>query len=271
MEQIWKWIPTREEQLKKAVFYSACVHLSLVIISIIMNKMDLSFFKFDPKVTQIKSAVKVDVVGMPKYTVQELKRMKLPTISTKVKTPPPSKKPTKNTLNSADNTKAFLKNGKKKSLNDILKNISKKKVTRKIKKGKTKAKKDSKDNGISDADLNNLILEGNKLSKGTSLVGESSAEEMELYQQYTSAIPDVVRKFWKLPTYLKQKELNCRIRIYISPKGKLIKATIYKSSGDKEYDLKALASVEKVKNFPVPAREISRRLVSGDLVLAFPL
>jgi colicin import membrane protein len=263
-----------EDPFRKALIYSVCLHLFLVVLSIILTKFDVaSLFKSgNKKVKMIKSAVRVDVVGMPKYTVQELKKMKLPPISTKVKTPPPSKSYNKRTMVGPDSDLSFKKLGKKKNLSALLKNISKKKIKVKKKTGKKKKSKVAKkeNDGIA-GDLNQLILEGNKVSKGTALVGESSEEISLEFEQYANSIPDIVRKYWKLPTYLMDTDLKCRIRVFISAKGRLLNAEIFETSGVEEYDEKALKSVTDAKTFPVPPVSITHRVSAGELILGFPL
>ena len=77
-----------KDEFRRALAFSIVFHIVLFFVAIIFNSLDINFDifpKFERDVVTIKSSVKVDIVGMPKYTVQELKKMKLPAISTVVK------------------------------------------------------------------------------------------------------------------------------------------------------------------------------------------
>ncbi len=261
-----------EQNLKQAFVLSSLVHFFLILIFFIVTKFNFDFLPSlssnQNKIKQIKSAVRVDVVGMPKYTLQELRQMKLPSISTEVKTPPPVKDKASSKESQSESDLTFKKKGKsKKSIDDILKNLSKKNLGNETKKAKETKKVD-----ISHSEIKKLVLEGNQVSKGSAIVGESSAQVLEAFDAYIGQIPEVVREFWELPTFLRnQKNLKCRVRIFISSKGKLINAEIYESSGVEEYDSEALNSVKKVTLFPVPPQSIVHKVSSGEIVLGFPL
>ena len=51
--------------------------------------------------------------------------------------------------------------------------------------------------------LKRLIIEGNKISKGTSVKGRYEADVAE-FDQYVLNLPNIVRPFWKLPSFLKE-------------------------------------------------------------------
>ncbi len=260
--------------LKKALYFSLSVHLFLVLLAYLFSSISFSWIRshFQPKL--MNTAVRVDVVGMPKYSLQELKSMKLPTLATEVKTTHQQKAATSSTFEGAYKADdEYKKLNKTKKLNDILANLSKKKIIKQAKNAKGANEENESDSKtLSTEQINKLVLEGNKVSKGTALVGDSSDEVMMEFAQYANTIPDLIRKHWRLPTYLMNNEnLKCRIRIYISSDGKLLKAEVYEGSGVDEYDQKALRAVKDVKAFPTPSKAIVHRVSSGDLLLGFPL
>ena len=74
-----------------------------------------------------------------------------------------------------------------------------------------------------------IALEGNKISKGTSIVGGESSEPGEEYELYLASIPSMVRPYWKLPSYLLSSDLKARVRIFVSSSGKLLDLKLLKA------------------------------------------
>ncbi len=202
----------------------------------------------------IQSSIKVDVVSMPKMTLRELREYEAsPEVGAKVEAVEKS--------NNDDDS--FKEKGG--SLFDTLKELSKKniKTTTKVKKGKQKQFVDSKK-------LDKLILAGNKISKGSALTGSQNSEDLPALQSYLEELPKLIRPSWKLPSYLMGKDLRCRIRIYIGNKGDVLRTEIIESSGDAEYDQRALSAIMKSK-LPAPDNIIASDLIRGVVILGFPL
>lgn len=223
---------------------------------------------FDPekanlnKMRVIGKAIKVDVVAMPKMTYQELKKL----------SPPPKNKvakPKVETKDTGGSDKAILKKEKKtKSLADMLSKYA----TRDVKEDNKPRKKVKKIEEVEDnTDYSGVIAAGNKLSEGSSYTGTSSVQAQGAFDEYVLSVMEEVRKYWKLPAYLANLELSCHVQIFINAQGKLLDYKIIKSSGNKEYDNKAISSIRSVKKFPRPDKEITNRLVAGEIVLAFPI
>lgn len=258
-----------DDKFNRFLSQAIAVHVGLVIVAIIFQKfIGLDFFKIDnsnKNISIIQSSVRVDVVAMPKFTVQELKKMQVaPAPSEEVKEDAPKVKE----VEAKPDELTFKKKSKKKiNLKNLLSNIGKKANS------KTKKKKSKKVNDYSAhrKQLRNLILEGNKVSKGSNVVGDSLAQSNGEFATYVSGLSNFVRPYWKLPTYLIDRDLKCRIRIYIAANGKILKSEIFESSGVEEFDNKALLAVKMVKALPKPVREILPRVASGEVVLGFPL
>ena len=88
---------------------------------------------------------------------------------------------------------------------------------------------------------------------------------------YIEQLPVHVRPYWKLPSYLMNKNLKCRVRIFLTRKGRLIKIELFESSGSLEYDKRALAAVKRSDPFPSLPSEIQELGVNGSILLGFPL
>jgi colicin import membrane protein len=258
---------------------SFSVHIALVIFMIAFQYINLSNpLKVDSKKTKkvfIKQAIRVDVVGMPKHTLKELKAMKVqPAVQEPKAEPAPIEK---NVTPPTPSENDFFKKKKKTSFKDLIKGLSKKKIdkpkTKSKGKGKGRGKSGKgKSNLINNKRLNKLILEGNKISKGSSLTGVQVAQaDYGAFENYIAQLPDHVRPYWKLPSYLMDKELKCRIQVFINGSGELVRVQLVESSNDSEYDSKALQAVKDSAPFPRPEASFVGMLIQGEVILGFPL
>lgn len=237
------------------------IHFLLFILGYFADFSSLFSHKLDQDTAKmLKSSVRVDVVGMPKYTFQELKELEKAYADQGDAEKDIKEKTKPDVINDDD---IAIEKTSKVNLKNLLGNYGKKQ----IKKSKSKKKKGK----IKVKDLKSLVLEGNKISSGSSIVGDNSAEIQTEFEKYVQGLPDLVRKFWRLPSYLKEQELNCRVRIFVDSEGRVIRKVIAESSGSDEFDLKALSAIDLASPFPKPEPIILRKLVRGDVYLGFPL
>ena len=115
-----------------------------------------------------------------------------------------------------------------------------------------------------------VALKGNELEVGESVTGARNKERGDQWMVYISRLPSFVRPHWKLPSYLKQQNLQARIRIYVNKSGTLASAKIIESSGNKEYDQMALRAA-KLAKYPSPEQAIASKLITEGAILGFPL
>lgn len=215
----------------------------------------------------VKRSVRVDMLAMPKETLQELKKIqeaidrgeKAGAVAPKTETP-----------DTGGSDTVFEKKSEKKSLDDLIKNLGQKKTEAEKRKVPDKKSDVGKDR---QAEIQQLIAAGNKIEKGASLVGDSamSGEELTVFNAYASRLPEHVKPAWTLPSYLLNKDLRCRIRIFLASNGRLIKAQVYESSGVIEYDNRALEAVQNSSPFPPLEASIAKRALNGSILLGFPL
>ena len=269
-------------KLKPFSFYtknSAAIHTALIAVAAVFSYINWEKGEEIKKnnIKLVQSSVRVDVVSMPKLTIQELKALQKAGVSAGSaakaepepvveKAPPPT----------PDTGKEFIKKNdkaqKKPSFADLMKKYSKNKVKEKPK--KVTKKKEAEESGFDSktmAKLKGLINRGNKVSNGQALVGTGSSENLTELQAYATQVSNLVRPFWKLPSYLADKELQCRIKIFIDERGKLVRSEVFETSGESEYDSRALKAVQEASPFPAPESLISGRTVRGDILLGFPL
>jgi len=218
----------------------------------------------DAALELLKASVRVDIVGMPKMTIEELKRLELPSeVSQNPTAEAPAPKEVETEAEAKPDDIVMPSDNKpKKALSSFLQSYSSKKVDIKPTKNTGKGKKIE--------GLDSLILEGNKLSKGTALFGDTSDMADSVFVGYVQIIPEKVKEHWKLPSFLKDQNLQCRIHVWIGPRGEILKTQIRESSGNSDYDSRALSAL-KAATLGVPPAEIVTKLSSRGIILGFPL
>ncbi len=262
--------PRYTDPLSKYILY---VLLGFVVIGVSLYLLSIKFGRVSLEeninLKVIQSSVRVDVVGMPKFTLKELRNMETVQTSTE-------SVETTNTQASDDSDIVKLQDESKKEeikpSTDFLSKIKSLSKQKKIEiKKEKKSNDETKKNTVNLNKLNDLILEGNKVSSGTAIAGKQAQEDLTLLERYLSKIPQYVKPHWKLPSYLKEKpDLRCRIRIFINSKGKIFKTDVIEASEEPEYDAMALAAISKT-TLPAPSGAVLESLLKGVAVLGFPL
>lgn len=255
----------------KKFLITFAAHAGLLLLAATVGKVVGTIWKTND-IEIIRSAVRVDVVGMPKYTVQELKEMEknavqMPKEADAVKSPDKvdQKTETPDVINKNDlvvQEAAKEKEKKKTNFLSSLSDYAKKDVKKDTQKGKV--------TGESSENIKALVLEGNRLSQGNALTGDYADGPGSEFGNYVQTLPGAIRPFWRLPDYLLKKELRCRIRIYLNSNGSLMKSEVVESSGEPEFDERALRAVKQT-NFPKPSEAVGQRLTSSGIILGFPL
>lgn len=267
-------------------FRSLFFHFSLILSVYVLN---FSIGKFrdigkKEKIVVAPSSIRVDVVAMPTLTLREQRQMALaslkakseapPTESQKI-SPPSPKAPPAETKSTSD--LELEKVEKEKKLSDLLKDFS----DRPLDSGKNKKTEDSKKENPSKGpskwasstadEMKNLLLAGNKLSKGIGLEGPNQNHDVSDFHMYLEQLVVHIRPFWKLPGYLVEQNLKCRIRLFLSQHGDLNEVLLYESSGLNQYDEKALEAIKMAAPFPAPPESIRDRVKEGEIILGFPI
>lgn len=247
------------------------IHGGLVLLAFFTGQIVTKVFK-NNDIEIIRSSVRVDIVGMPKFTIQELKDLQqnaVPVEPEVAKGPPEEIKPKEEEAPDVIKKDDLViqetgKEKKKSSFLSLVADYSTKKVD-------INEKPKGSQTGTGNKNLESLVIEGNRLSKGTALVGDYSDEVNSEFASYVQSLPDVIRQFWKLPSYLLDKDLRCRIKIYLSATGQLLKLEVHESSGQAEFDARAERAIRDASPFPKPTDPVAARLTSSGIILGFPL
>lgn len=259
-----------QDNFTKNFLISCGAHALLVLIAWFGGSTIMKIMGVNDNVEIIRSSVRVDVVGMPKFTVKELKAMQAEPVAK----PEPEPQGAKVEEKPKDNAEDVINKGDlviqekgeakpKSSFMNLVSDYSSKKVKA------TERKKGVKTS--TNKNLDSLIIEGNRLSKGGALVGDySDADQTEL-STYVQALPELVRAHFKLPQYLMDKGLKCRIAVYLSATGAVIKKDLIESSGNADYDARAMTAIDNASPFPKPSASVAPRLSTSGIILRFPL
>lgn len=276
---------------KKLPFYlrrSTYIHIALFSLTLIGGKVitEQQEKLREKNMELVQASVRVDMVAMPKYTLNELKNLSsgveeakkeepTPTVEAKkeeVKPEPVKEEPKESKeepkVAEKEPTPSFEEAAKLKRQDFLskLKQIGNKKIKSE---GNQKAEKGLY--GEKNTNLKQLVLAGNKLSKGVQMYGDGNSGDMTAFQAYAARLPDLVRPHWRLPSFLMDRKLKCRVRVWISSNGEVARAEVYQSSGDSEYDHRAVEAVKATSPFPRLSEEFAKRGLSGDILLGFPL
>ncbi|MBY0415512.1 MAG: TonB family protein [Bdellovibrionales bacterium] len=266
---------------------STYVHILLIVSMMVGGKVafNIQQRERDKNLELIQASVRVDMVAMPKYTINELKNLssgaeeakkeeKAPEVTKDVVKEEPKIEPkeTKEEPKIVDTkpdpgpTFEETQAKKRQEFLSKLKSISNKKVDSK---GSEKVEKGA--NGEKESALKDLVLSGNKLSKGTQIYGDGGGANLTAFQAYAAQLPDRVRPRWRLPEFLlKDKSLKARVRIWLDKTGKVTRATVHQSSNNNDFDQRALDAVNSA-TFPAPGADFLQKAEDGEILLGFPL
>ncbi|MBF0313024.1 MAG: TonB family protein [Oligoflexia bacterium] len=214
----------------------------------------------------LESSLRVDVVSLPKETLLELKAM----------TKAPAPKAVEEEKKLAEAPKEAEKDDNKerekseKELDKYFFEQNQKKLAEEEKKKRASLDKKTQ-SGLDD--LKKLIIEGNKLSKGSNLDKGATTDSQEetLLLTYSAGLAEKVRSYWKLPSHLLNQSLKCRIQIFISREGELLNLRILEGSVASEFNQKAEETIRQAAPFAPPPPEIRDLARQGSIVLGFPM
>lgn len=268
-----------DTDIRKSFAISFGAHVLLLFSAILVTKFLIGpSSKRNLEIEIIQSSVRVDVVGMPKFTVQELKEMQKNAAPAE-----PEAKPQEAAPQVAETPKEEVKEDvikendlvveeqkKKNDFNSLLSSYSSKKVKKKDTPAPAKVA-NTVISGKGSKIIDNLILEGNRVSSGSALVGDITNEASSEFSAYVQAMPEKVRVHWKLPSYLLNQNLKCRIKVYLNSSGNLIKTEVVESSGVDEFDTRAMRAIKDAAPFPNPSKDVGTRLATYGIILGFPI
>lgn len=238
--------------------WSAIFHASIIILGW------LTALVLPQNTTRFVPALRVDVVGLPDLLKADLDRIgkkgnapkdetspeeESPQAAVKVKPEDPTEEATIPTQVKVDPKK------RKKKMDSALNRI---RALERIK---------GEEDG-DDRDLDDVVIKGNKISKGSSISGEAVEGGAP---GYLDAIREQVKSNWSLPIWMSRQNLSAQALVFIDPSGKLQGLMIHKSSGNGGFDDAVKRAIQSSQPFPPPPMDLRKAMLRDGILLGFPL
>lgn len=253
------------------LFYSLLFHI-FGFVYVVFDPFSELFPKKD---IQIKSAIRVDTIGLP-----ELKRKV--DISTQLKKSTVKKQKKKSLPEKVVKKKSVVKKVVKKKKMVVKKNAAKIRQEQtqamdKIKQLKNIEQEQSqaihKLEAMESIEQMKRELEppeyaGEAVSKGNVQEGEVVTDFQML--QYFTSVRAHINMYWSLPQELADKNFRAEIYTVINSEGQVLKREIIKSSGNEDFDARVLEVVNRASPLPQPPTKKIEKLLSKGVVFKFP-
>jgi outer membrane biosynthesis protein TonB len=263
---------------REGMTYSFIIHASLAVIILIKTFFPDLFLSRDEiqarlRMRETKTAIRVDMVGLPTLTRQEIEKLDLTQEATKppgtekgqdteaVEVAPPSKdvmklpdaeglkKPGENTV--VKNREDKLKAAKDTLKKELSAEARRKALMQKLGSGNSEGR---------------ASVEGNIISKGYAASG-TVATEMEAYQ---GQLRGHIRRFWDVPSWMNATSLKARILVRLSFDGHIVSKEFLVKSGNNEFDRYVDQTISAAEPFPAPPELLKRSMLEEGVEWGFP-
>lgn len=219
------------------------IKTSIILHILILGGFSIKNFLFSAPDIDYKSAIRVDIVGLPDKVTSPKPQVKTEETKQEPSTKPPE--PTKKEEIKKPEEKTVPKAEAKKDVKDIQKNaLDKLKALDKI----SNSVNNQKTQNDAIERLKKQEFRGNQVAAGNSLTGTDKF----VYDAYIGELDSHVKGFWDLPRWLSEESLRAVVKVKIDANGFVTSKQIVTSSGNQAYDEVALQTVAKASPFPVP-------------------
>lgn len=250
----------------KAFFRSVVLHAFVIVSALLYeaissrlgwNSDDLNRLKMN----ELKSAIRVEMIGLPDIKASDLKDVDLSKdVGKNPETPTPETvsptamvEPTKQKAEPPKKESSVKE--KLKELKDRLTADQKRKEQiAKLLKNKTKTGE------------GRAALAGNLKSEGNATTGDV-AEESDIYVGKALAH---LKRHWNMPAWASRSSYKARLVVKISPSGKVIFKMLTKSSGSNDFDQAVTRAVDNADPFPMPPDALRLQVLKDGIEFGFP-
>jgi TonB family protein len=230
--------------------------------------------KFTKK--EFKNAIRVDLVGLPELTLQELQnidpteemgnapKVEEPAAKEEVVVPPPSETAMK-MQSKEDDTKALSKADAQKKVDEAQKKrLADLRASLRVEQRRKELLKELK--GEAGEGQGRMPLAGNIVSQGYSVTGDV-ADDMDIFQGHLKAH---LRKTWSLPGWMQASNLSARVIVKLAPTGKVLSQEFIKKSGNEEFDRYVSQALKDAEPYPAPPPSLQRLIMEQGIEWGFP-
>ena len=137
---------------------------------------------------------------------------------------------------------------KEKEFNKI--SLDRTKELQEIEQKKSLAKKELQDLSSKAADIEKQNIEKKKLIEEKNRIIEQ--QTIAVIKKYSDRIESSISNNFISTNEDIAKNLSCKVKIFLSPSGEVIKTQLIKSSGDQYFDKRAILAIKKSSPLPVP-------------------
>jgi colicin import membrane protein len=246
------------DRFEKHIVISVGIHIALLLAFTVKAYV----FPSDP--IEIRSAIRIDVVGLPdKVETPKPKPVPpqpIPQPKPKpvVKTPPkpkpsPKPKPTVNLNKTKTAQQQAMERLKAMQALEAMKN-----EVAEQEKLQAQARQEDPEPTAE--------FKGNVITSGSSLTGLDRID----FEKYYDDMSSHVKGHWSLPGWLASANLRAEAAVTIDERGFVTSKRIYTSSGNQVFDDLVLQTVEMASPFPAPPSRLKSVLALKGMILAFP-
>jgi TonB family protein len=232
---------------RKPLFYSLALHLSILLVLVVKPY-------FSSGVKPFEKSIKVDIIAMPE------KGQKIIPVT------PKPKEPSKTKVKEKAKPKSQVKKEVKKKAVTSKKTAPKALESDAFKKLEAIKQKQKEQEALTALEQKKQEIKGNRVSRGTGLVG---VEKLE-YTNYKEIIHNAIKADWELPGWLLESELQAVVEIKIDHDGNLVYKNLVQSSGNKIYDEKVMEAINNAAPFDPPPDKFKGIVMYEGVVLTFP-
>jgi len=230
--------------------------------------------KFTKK--EFKNAIRVDLVGLPALTLEQLQSVD-PTLEmgkaaeplveepkADVAPPVPSEKAMKLETKDAPKADTKVAEEKKKADDAQKKRLADLRASLRVEQRRKELLAELK--GADGEGEGRAPLAGNVLSQGYSVTGDV-ADDMDIFQGHLKAH---LRKTWSLPGWMQASNLSARVLVKLAPTGKVLSQTFLKKSGNEEFDRYVAQALQEAEPYPAPPPSLHRVIMEQGIEWGFP-
>lgn len=216
----------------------------------------------------MKSAIRVDVVDLPDYTLEQMEKLKDIDLSQPVGKMVESKpevveeeKPEEVTPPKAEKKVVALPKEAEKSKED-----RKKKLEELRKKMRSESRRrEIQEKLKEEVGEGRPRLAGNIQSEGYSLTGDVAKD----IDAFTGKVYSHVMSNWRVPGWVQASRFSAQVLIYVAPDGRIIKQEFLKRSGNASYDKEVEQAIQDSSPLPQPPPSLRRQVMEEGIVCAF--
>ena len=252
------------EESKKPLVYSVLLHLSILAVLVVKPY-------FSKEVKPFQKSIKVDILAMPEKD-QKIVPI-LPDIEETVEKKDDTKKASKpktTPVVEKPKTQTAQKEAKKEVSKKEDKPVEAPKETNTemdaFKKLNDLKRKEKEQEALEALKQKQKEIKGNRLSKGTGLIGVEKIE----YTNYKEVLHAAISTDWELPKWLLESNLQAVVEIKIDHDGNLVYKNLVQSSGNKIYDEKVMEAIISASPFNPPPEKFKSIVMYEGVVLSFP-